>query len=107
MNSTFKMDFLSRLVGVMMNGFSTSKKKHKIVLQASFAIEASNVTMNIDVEDGGQAIIATTSLDAKGNPDGRGAGVYARITSWDEKKKHTEMKKLLGRKIKVTIETID
>lgn len=108
MTTTVKMNFLSRLVGVMMNGLSTSKKKHKVIVQGNLAITG-NLDMNVEVEDGGQAIIATASLDKNGKEEDEfnNKGVYARIISWDNDKEHKEMAKFLGRKIKVTIETID
>ena len=49
-------------------------------------------------EDGGSAIIATISGDT--NID---TGIYVRIVSWDEEKNHIDMKRLLGKKVKVTI----
>ena len=34
-------------------------------------------------------------------------GMFIRIQSWDENKKHKEFKTFMGRKVKITIETID
>jgi len=55
----------------------------------------------IDTEDGGQAKIFTASKDDLDN------GVFVRICSWDENKNHEDFKKFVGRRIKITIETID
>ena len=57
---------------------------------------------NTDVEDGGQAII--THITEPTNTDN---GMFIRIQSWDEQLKHEEFKKFEGRKIRITIETID
>lgn len=108
MNTTEETDFLSRLVGIIKNGFSTSKKKHKVVVTGNFAIKKSgDLSMDVNVEDGGCAIIGVARFDKNGKEDNEFSGVYARIVSWDETKEHKDMAKLLGRKIKVTIETID
>lgn len=53
-------------------------------------------------EDGGQAIIFTVS-----EPFEEENGMFVRIQSWDDKKEHTDLKKFEGRKIRITIETID
>lgn len=107
MNSTEELNFLSRLVGTIKNGFSTSKKKHKMVVTGDFSIKKNmNLSMDVDVEDGGQAIIGVAHFDIDGN-EGNDNGVYARIVSWDTTKEHKDMAKLLGRKVKVTIETLD
>jgi hypothetical protein len=55
----------------------------------------------IDIEDGGQAKIFTASKDDLDN------GMFVRVCSWDENKNHEDFKKFVGRRIKITIETID
>ena len=55
----------------------------------------------IDTEDGGQAKIFTISEDDLDN------GMFVRICSWDKNGKHDEFNKFVGRKIKITIETIE
>ncbi len=55
----------------------------------------------IDTEDSGQAKIFTCCQDEEDN------GMYVRICSWDENKIHSELDNFVGRKIKITIETID
>lgn len=56
----------------------------------------------VDTEDGGQAKIV--SLCNK--PDEEN-GMFVQLRSWDEDKKHDEFNKFVGRKVKITIETID
>jgi len=53
-------------------------------------------------EDGGQALIFEMSEDMESE-----SGIYIKIVSWDEEKNHTEFNSFIGRKIKITIETID
>lgn len=55
----------------------------------------------INTEDGGQAKIFTAS------PDDNENGLFINICSWDENKEHTDFNKLIGKKIRITIETID
>ena len=55
----------------------------------------------IDTEDGGQAKIFTASEDDLDN------GMFVRVCSWDEDVEHSEFNKFVGRRIKITIETID
>lgn len=74
---------------------------HKIIIIDEIPAKP-NQTDNLQVEDGGQAIIATIGGNG---PEER--GVFVRIQSWDETREHAEMNKLLGKKIKVTIETIE
>lgn len=57
---------------------------------------------DVSVEDGGQALVSDPF-----NSDKEVDGMFVRIQSWDEKKKHEDFKKFQGRKIRVTIETID
>jgi len=57
---------------------------------------------NTDVEDGGQAIITHIT-----EPTDTDNGMFIRIQSWDEQLKHEEFKKFEGRKIRITIETVD
>ena len=57
---------------------------------------------NTDVEDGGQALITYIA-----EPTDTDNGMFIRIQSWDEQLKHEEFKKFEGRKIRITIETID
>lgn len=69
-------------------------QKHIIVTQINSG--------EIDKEDGEMALIFTAS-----NAPDEDNGMYVRIISWDENKKHTEFNSFVGRKIKITIETID
>ena len=54
----------------------------------------------VSSEDSGCALIYEFSNDDE-------SGVWAKVTSWDESKKHIDFNKLLGRKVRVTIETLD
>lgn len=62
-------------------------------------------TNNTDIEDRGQALI--TTIDSDGTNEEENNGMFVRIQSWDENKQHEEFKKFEGRKIRITIETID
>jgi len=46
-------------------------------------------------------LIFTASKDDLDN------GMFVRVCSWDENKNHEDFKKFVGRRIKITIETID
>lgn len=60
--------------------------------------------ITVDVEDGGQAkIFHADGIDTDESEN----GVFVRIQSWDENCIHANFNKLLGRKIKITIETVD
>lgn len=61
--------------------------------------------INVDKEDDGQALIAT--IDNTPEEESGEAGLFVRLQSWDSKKEHTDFNKFFGRKIRVTIETID
>jgi hypothetical protein len=52
------------------------------------------------IEDGGQAIIAEVGGD-------KDAGMFVRIQSWDETMRHAEIEPFLGKRVRVTIETLD
>ena len=54
----------------------------------------------VQAEDGGQALIA--ELAGKGE-----TGLFVRLQSWDETKRHEDMSRLMGRRVRVTIEIID
>jgi hypothetical protein len=54
-------------------------------------------------EDGGMALIS----EPFAGPNAEDNGMFVKIQSWDEECKHDDFKKFQGRKIKVTIETID
>jgi hypothetical protein len=60
---------------------------------------------NTNTEDGGQAVI--TTMEFRDTPEDEDNGMFVRIQSWDENCKHEEFKKFEGRKIRITIETID
>jgi len=52
-------------------------------------------------EDIGQALIVDAAQNDEEN------GMFIRIQSWDENKEHTEFNSFVGRKVKITIETIN
>lgn len=55
---------------------------------------------DIDTEDGGSSKILEISNDEE-------SGLFIRLHSWDENKKHVDFSQLVNRLIKITIETID
>lgn len=57
---------------------------------------------DIENEDGGCAKIITFD-----NEDNEMNGMFVRIQSWDETLKHEDFNKFLGKKVRITIETID
>ena len=57
---------------------------------------------HVDSEDGGKALICTF-VDKPDEP----AGLFVRVQSWDESKEHTDFNKLIGRKVRVTVEILD
>lgn len=59
----------------------------------------------VDVEDGGRAIICTLNVDVSENAEDE--GIYARIISWSENKNHADINKFIGKRVRVTIETLD
>jgi hypothetical protein len=79
------------------------KPKKVIALHGRIPSRIKSKHLSMSVEDNGQAMIA----EIYGDDKGMGNGMYARIISWDTTKKHPDMKQFMGRKIRVTIETID
>ena len=63
------------------------------------AITAKIKSSDVEIEDGGQAMIITV-VDEKDNKDN---GVFVRLQSWDDTKTHEELKKLIGKKVKIVI----
>ncbi len=49
-------------------------------------------------EDGGMAKILTT--DSQGN-------LFVRLQSWDEEKIHPELKSMVGKKVRITVEVVE
>jgi len=56
---------------------------------------------NLRREDGGMAVIEDVGMD--GVEDN---GIFVRVQSWDETKKHKEFNALIGKRVRVTIEII-
>lgn len=57
----------------------------------------------ISTEDSGRAKIATLV----GEEDNDDSALFVRFQSWDESKQHKEFAQFEGKRVKVTIETID
>lgn len=75
------------------------RKKPKIVIEITGRIPSkSTFENNLDIEDGGQAMIVHI---------GNGNHLGVELISWDESKKHTVFKSLMGRKVKIVITTED
>lgn len=77
-------------------------KDNKLTIFERKVIESKIKTTEVDVEDGGQAMIATIT-----EPTDTDNGMFIRIQSWDEQLEHKEFKKFVGKKVRITIETID
>lgn len=60
-------------------------------------------TVEPETEDSGASKIAFIT-DVEGHPDD---GLHVRIHSWDETLRHPLMTELTGKKVRVTIETVD
>lgn len=63
-------------------------------------IEGDLLERHVSIEDGGQAMIGELDDDAE-------EGFFVRLQSWSEKKDHPVMQSLIGRRIRITVETID
>lgn len=59
---------------------------------------------HIRSEDGGQA--AMIPLVKEGEKDNDN-GMFVMLQSWDDKKEHSDFRTFVGRKVRITIETID
>lgn len=95
---TFEMtnelkDFLKEYETILLN-IKNRDSKEKHIIDCYFNSD------DIDVEDSGCAKIFTVADDLD-------TGMFVRICSWDENKRHEEFNRFVGRKIKITIETID
>lgn len=67
------------------------------------------IAAHVDVEDSGHAKIFeagtfTTDSDVKPSEDG---GMFVRIQSWSDESNHTDFDQFIGKRIRVTIETLD
>ena len=75
------------------------KKKPKIVIEITGKIPLKSTPINnLDIEDGGQAMIANV---------GNSNHLAVELVSWDESKEHVTFKSLMGRKVKIVISTED
>ena len=57
---------------------------------------------SVETQDEGRAKIYTVNVDNDAN-----FGLFFQFHSWDEEGNHEEFNKFIGRKIRITIETID
>jgi len=57
-------------------------------------------TVAITEEDGGQAMIA--AIEDENVPE-----FFVRLQSWSEERRHIVMRHLAGKRVRVTVETID
>jgi len=58
--------------------------------------------LDMETEDGGNFKCFRVQKDFETED-----GMYVKICSWDESKKHLELEKFINRKVRITIETID
>ncbi len=54
----------------------------------------------VEAEDGGQAQIAEFATTSE-------TGLFVRVQSWDDQRKHAEMAQLLNKRVRVTVEVLD
>lgn len=65
-------------------------------------IETELIHNQMETEDGGQFGCFNVSQD-----DDIENGIYVKFCSWDDTCKHDDFSQFIGRKVKITIETID
>lgn len=53
-------------------------------------------------EDGGRALIVESDSDIPGDDN-----MFVRLQSWDDLAKHTLMRSLIGKTVRVTVEVLD
>ncbi len=77
----------------------------KIVWTDTFTVppDESGGICGIKSEDSGQAMIMYSPVELSEVE----SDFFIRFHSWDEKRKHEFFRSLMGRKVKVTIETVD
>lgn len=63
----------------------------------------------VDIEDSGCAVIVNCDDAVEVVPDDEGMfeGMFVRLHSWSEKKAHDEITQFIGKRVKITIETLD
>lgn len=57
---------------------------------------------DLSIQDSGMAVI----IDC-GRVDDENAGMFVRLHSWSESKEHDQIRKFIGKRIRITVETID
>lgn len=61
----------------------------------------------VKFEDGGQAAVMYQGLEGEPKESGGDGCFFIRFHSWDAKRQHPLFRELMGKKVRVTIETID
>lgn len=61
----------------------------------------------VRIEDEGKAMIMYCSLENEPSRTGGDGCFFVRLHSWDDRNKHPLFREFMGKKVKVTIETID
>lgn len=90
-------------------GFSDDEEKklfieeyQKMTDKFEIEFEVKLKEKDVDTEDGGQAKIIDIVNDSNDEN-----GIFIRLHSWDENREHLDFNKLIGRKVKIKIETLD
>lgn len=77
--------------------------KESIVEESGkFVVECTLNENEIEIEDGGQAKIFSCCGE-----DDQDSGMFVKIQSWSEDGQHPEFDSFIGKKVRITIETID
>jgi hypothetical protein len=65
------------------------------------------IASHVTREDGGQAVIVEldTAEDEMHVPEGE--GMFVRLQSWSERKRHAEIEQFIGKRVRVTVELIE
>lgn len=81
----------------------------KITWAAEFTVppDDRDGTTGVKFEDIGQAAIMYNPIDEWAVLEGDDGCFFVRLHSWDESENHPLFRSLMGRMVKVTIETID
>lgn len=77
-----------------------------------FEVEQVVTRADIETEDGGCAKIMTfsgeeTCTDAEHQNFEDPDGMFVRVQSWSDFKQHTDFDKMVGKRVKVTVELLD
>lgn len=61
--------------------------------------------LNFDQDDNGAALFGY--VPPVGEPEDKMDGLFLRVHSWDETRKHLESKELAGKRVRITVEVIE